>query len=59
MMNPSIYLRESERYESERASRIPPEKVHRKILESEPTFRHTREVLPCGCILIHLIRTLQ
>jgi len=56
MMNPAIYLKEAERYERDRAPRIHPKGICRNTLEADSPCRYTREVLPSGCILIHLGR---
>jgi hypothetical protein len=57
MMNPAIYLQEAERYQRDSAPRIHPKGVYRNTLKADSPYRYTREVLPCGCILIQLTTT--
>jgi hypothetical protein len=49
MMNPSTYIREAKRIESETVSRIQPKKMLQSITKLERSF--SREELPGGCIL--------
>jgi len=53
MMDPSIYFREAERIEGEKAQRGGPKRRERPALERDRGY--VREQLSCGCILFKMI----